>query len=159
MKRTQQVIGQSGAFLDALSRAQLPQTGIGLIVIGPGALADALERLDTQLKRLGSPNFTHLPINAPRCPVMNFQQDGTTALAELAERAQKDKVKALLAGEADANDSYIEINAGAGGTESQDWAEMLQRMYTRWAERHGYKVELMTIMRASRRESSPPRCW
>ncbi|WP_375248610.1 peptide chain release factor 2 [Sphingomonas sp.] len=70
-------------------------------------------------------------------------QDGTTALAELAERAQKDKVKALLAGEADANDSYIEINAGAGGTESQDWAEMLQRMYTRWAERHGYKVELI----------------
>ena len=70
-------------------------------------------------------------------------QDGTTALAELAERAQKDKVKALLAGEADANDSYIEINAGAGGTDSQDWAEMLQRMYTRWAERHGYKVELI----------------
>ena len=69
--------------------------------------------------------------------------DGTNALAQLAERAQKDKVKALLAGEADANDSYIEINAGAGGTESQDWAEMLQRMYTRWAERRGLKVELV----------------
>lgn len=69
--------------------------------------------------------------------------DGTKALAELAERAQKDKVKALLSGEADANDTYVEINAGAGGTESQDWAEMLQRMYTRWAERHGYKVELI----------------
>ena len=69
--------------------------------------------------------------------------DGTKALAQLAERAQKDKVKALLAGEADANDSYIEINAGAGGTESQDWAEMLQRMYTRWAERRGLKVELV----------------
>lgn len=69
--------------------------------------------------------------------------DGTRALAELAERAQKDKVKALLSGEADANDTYVEINAGAGGTESQDWAEMLQRMYTRWAERHGYKVELV----------------
>ncbi|SEJ41898.1 bacterial peptide chain release factor 2 (bRF-2) [Sphingomonas sp. OV641] len=69
--------------------------------------------------------------------------DGTKALAELAERAQKDKVKALLSGEADANDTYVEINAGAGGTESQDWAEMLQRMYTRWAERHGYKVELV----------------
>src|SRR3546814_6560562 len=53
------------------------------------------------------------------------------------------KVSALLAGEADANDTYIEINAGAGGTESQDWAEMLQRMYTRWAERRGYKVELI----------------
>ncbi len=69
--------------------------------------------------------------------------DGTKALAELAERAQKDKVKALLSGEADTNDTYVEINAGAGGTESQDWAEMLQRMYTRWAERHGYKVELI----------------
>ena len=70
-------------------------------------------------------------------------EDGTQSLAALAERAQSDKVKALLAGEADANDSYIEINAGAGGTESQDWAEMLQRMYTRWAERRGYKVELV----------------
>ena len=69
--------------------------------------------------------------------------DGIKTLAALAERAEQDKVKALLAGEADANDSYIEINAGAGGTESQDWAEMLQRMYTRWAERHGYKVELI----------------
>ena len=69
--------------------------------------------------------------------------DGLRALAELAERAEQDKVKALLAGEADANNSYIEVNAGAGGTESQDWAEMLQRMYTRWAERHGMKVELV----------------
>ena len=51
------------------------------------------------------------------------------------ERADTDKVKALLAGEADANDTYIEVNAGAGGTESQDWAGMLSRMYTRWAER------------------------
>jgi peptide chain release factor 2 len=65
------------------------------------------------------------------------------ALAELATRAEADKVKALLAGEADANDTYVEINAGAGGTESQDWAEMLQRMYSRWAERHGMKVELV----------------
>src|SRR3546814_79668 len=69
--------------------------------------------------------------------------DGVAALAALADRADKDKVSALLAGEADANDTYIEINAGAGGTESQDWAEMLQRMYTRWAERRGYKVELI----------------
>jgi peptide chain release factor 2 len=69
--------------------------------------------------------------------------EGAAALAQLSVRAQGDKVKALLAGEADANDTYLEINAGAGGTESQDWAEMLQRMYTRWAERHGYKVELI----------------
>ncbi|WP_156678054.1 peptide chain release factor 2 [Sphingomonas profundi] len=69
--------------------------------------------------------------------------DGVAALAALAGRADTDKVKALLAGEADANDTYIEVNAGAGGTESQDWAGMLQRMYTRWGERRGLKVELI----------------
>jgi len=70
-------------------------------------------------------------------------EEGVRSLAELDSRAQADKVKALLAGEADANDTYLEINAGAGGTESQDWAEMLQRMYSRWAERRGFKVELV----------------
>jgi peptide chain release factor 2 len=69
--------------------------------------------------------------------------EGVANLAALSERAETDKIKALLAGEADANDTYLEINAGAGGTESQDWAEMLQRMYTRWAERRGMKVELI----------------
>ncbi len=69
--------------------------------------------------------------------------EAVKALGELAERAERDKVAALLAGEADANNTYIEVNAGAGGTESQDWAEMLQRMYTRWGERHGMKVELI----------------
>ncbi|HYN47009.1 MAG TPA: peptide chain release factor 2 [Allosphingosinicella sp.] len=69
--------------------------------------------------------------------------DAVVALAELAERAERDKVAALLAGEADANHTYVEVNAGAGGTESQDWAEMLSRMYTRWAERRGMKVELI----------------
>ncbi len=69
--------------------------------------------------------------------------DAVRSLAELAERAERDKVAALLAGEADGNDTYVEVNAGAGGTESQDWAEMLQRMYTRWAERHGMKVEII----------------
>jgi peptide chain release factor 2 len=58
-------------------------------------------------------------------------------------RAEEDKIKALLAGEADANDAYLEVHAGAGGTESQDWAEMLQRMYARWAERKGMKVEIV----------------
>ena len=69
--------------------------------------------------------------------------DGVRALGELAQRSERDKVQALLAGEADANNSYVEVNAGAGGTESQDWAGMLQRMYTRWAERRGMKVELI----------------
>ena len=69
--------------------------------------------------------------------------EGIATLKALAERADADKVQALLGGEADANDTYLEVHAGAGGTESQDWAEMLQRMYTRWAERRGYKVELV----------------
>jgi peptide chain release factor 2 len=69
--------------------------------------------------------------------------EGLATLAALADRADADKVQALLAGEADANNAFLEVHAGAGGTESQDWAEMLQRMYTRWAERHGYKVDLV----------------
>ncbi|MFA9199995.1 MAG: peptide chain release factor 2 [Cypionkella sp.] len=72
-----------------------------------------------------------------------IEREGLETLARLAERADADKVQALLSGEADANDTFLEIHAGAGGTESQDWAEMLQRMYTRWAERKGYKVDLV----------------
>jgi len=67
--------------------------------------------------------------------------DGLKSLEKLADRADADKVQALLSGEADGNDTYLEIHAGAGGTESQDWAEMLFRMYGRWAERRGFKVE------------------
>ncbi len=73
----------------------------------------------------------------------DLADDAVKSLAELAERAEQDKVTALLAGQADANDTYVEINAGAGGTESNDWAGMLSRMYQRWAERHGMKVELV----------------
>ncbi|NJC07742.1 peptide chain release factor 2 [Polymorphobacter fuscus] len=69
--------------------------------------------------------------------------EGVAALKALADKAERDKVAALLSGEADNNDTYVEINSGAGGTESQDWASMLQRMYQRWAEKHGYKVELI----------------
>ena len=67
--------------------------------------------------------------------------EGMASLERLAERADADKVQALLSGEVDGNDTYLEIHAGAGGTESQDWAEMLLRMYARWAERKGFKVE------------------
>ncbi|RJY08592.1 peptide chain release factor 2 [Aurantiacibacter aquimixticola] len=67
--------------------------------------------------------------------------EGLSSLEKLAIRADRDKVQALLGGEADGNDTYLQINAGAGGTESQDWAEMLMRMYVRWAERRGFKVE------------------
>tara|TARA_B110001454_G_scaffold202755_1_gene210094 strand:- start:352 stop:1479 length:1128 start_codon:yes stop_codon:yes gene_type:complete len=69
--------------------------------------------------------------------------EAVASLAALAAKADEDKIKALLAGEADASDTYLEIHAGAGGTESQDWAEMLQRMYQRWAEKRGYKVEIV----------------
>ncbi|HZG47819.1 MAG TPA: peptide chain release factor 2 [Allosphingosinicella sp.] len=73
----------------------------------------------------------------------SLADDAVTALRELADRSERDKVAALLAGEADANDTYVEINSGAGGTESNDWAGMLSRMYQRWAERHGMKVEVV----------------
>ena len=63
------------------------------------------------------------------------------ALLELREFAGKRELESLLSGEADKNDSFVEVHAGAGGTESQDWAEMLARMYVRWAEQHGYKIE------------------
>ncbi|UYH55913.1 peptide chain release factor 2 [Qipengyuania sp. SS22] len=69
------------------------------------------------------------------------EREGLDTLSRLAERADRDKVQALLSGEADGYDTYLQINAGAGGTESQDWAEMLLRMYARWAERRGFKVE------------------
>lgn len=69
--------------------------------------------------------------------------EGETALAQLMKVAQSREVEALLSGEADGNDAYLEVHAGAGGTESQDWAEMLSRMYMRWAEQRGYKVRLI----------------
>jgi peptide chain release factor 2 len=72
--------------------------------------------------------------------VVNEAEQALRALkAEVARR----ELEALLSGEADSNDGYLEVHAGAGGTESQDWAGMLLRMYTRWAEKHGFKVEYM----------------
>ena len=70
--------------------------------------------------------------------------EAETALHGLKETAAQKEIEALLDGEADGNDTFIEINAGAGGTESCDWASMLARMYIRWADAHGYKVELMS---------------
>ena len=70
-------------------------------------------------------------------------EEGLATLAALADRADADKVQALLGGEADGNDTFIEIHAGAGGTESQDWAEMLLQMYSRWAEQRGFKVDVI----------------
>ncbi len=67
--------------------------------------------------------------------------EAENALFKLRELAGQRELESLLSGEADANDCYLEVNAGAGGTEAQDWAQMLLRMYVRWAEQHDYKVE------------------
>jgi peptide chain release factor 2 len=70
--------------------------------------------------------------------------EAEAALSALARTAAQKELEALLNGEADGNDTFLEINSGAGGTESCDWANMLARMYVRWAEKHGYKVELVS---------------
>ena len=67
--------------------------------------------------------------------------EAETSISTLAMKADRLRLESLLSGEADANDAFLEVHAGAGGTESQDWADMLMRMYTRWAEAHRYKVE------------------
>ena len=69
--------------------------------------------------------------------------EGQAALEALRAQVRKSELEALLSGEADRNDTYLELHAGAGGTEAQDWTEMLLRMYTRWAERRGFKTELL----------------
>ena len=93
--------------------------------------------------------------------------EGMEALRAMADDAKRREIESLLSGEADANDCYIEINAGAGGTDAQDWAEMLVRMYTRWAEQHGYKVQLLEeaegeqagIKSATLQVTGPERLW
>lgn len=72
-------------------------------------------------------------------------KEAEKALVSLKVQTDRRQVETLLSGEADANDCYVEVHAGAGGTESQDWANMLLRMYTRWAERSGRKVEVMEM--------------
>jgi peptide chain release factor 2 len=71
------------------------------------------------------------------------ENEGLAQLKALQLEAARLQIEALFSGEADANDAYIEVHAGAGGTESCDWARMLFRMYARWAERHKYKVEVI----------------
>jgi peptide chain release factor 2 len=69
--------------------------------------------------------------------------EAEAALKRLKAEVARRELEALLSGEADANDAYVEIHAGAGGTESQDWAQMLERMYVRWAESRDYKIEII----------------
>ncbi len=70
-------------------------------------------------------------------------KDAMTTLTELAEEAKRREIESLLSGEADGRDAFVEINAGSGGTEAQDWAEILLRMYTRWAETRKFKIEIL----------------
>jgi peptide chain release factor 2 len=72
-------------------------------------------------------------------------QDAETSLKAMLAEANRRQVEAMLSGEADSNDTYLEVHSGAGGTESQDWANILLRMYTRWAERQGFKVEVLEM--------------
>jgi peptide chain release factor 2 len=102
-------------------------------------LADAVER-QHRLERELEDNFALAELAEEE------GEDATLAEAEAALAALKGQLarlqlESLLSGEADANDCFLEVHAGAGGTESQDWAEMLLRMYMRWAEAHGYKLE------------------
>ena len=71
--------------------------------------------------------------------------EGEAAIRRVQGEAERRQVETLLSGEADGNDTYLEVHSGAGGTESQDWAAMLQRMYARWAEKHGFRVDLVDI--------------
>lgn len=75
-----------------------------------------------------------------------METEAEASLTSLAEKAKEAEMQALLSGEADGNDTYVEIHAGAGGTEAQDWASMLFRMYLRWAESRGYKTETIQYM-------------
>ncbi len=71
--------------------------------------------------------------------------EAEAAIRSLSGEIKARQIETMLSGEADANDTYLEVHAGAGGTESQDWANMLLRMYTRWAERRGFKVEVLEM--------------
>ena len=89
-------------------------------------------REDVELIELGEAEGDHAVV-----------AEAEATLRKLAAEAERRQVETMLSGEADGNDAYVEIHAGAGGTESQDWAAMLMRMYTRWAEQSGYKVQIL----------------
>lgn len=74
----------------------------------------------------------------------SVKKEATDSIENLSKRIKKQKIECLFSGEADGNDCYLEIHAGAGGTESQDWADMLLRMYLRWAETHDFKTQIVS---------------
>ena len=106
-------------------------------------LVDAMERLTAMRQEL-SDNVELIGLGEQEND-SEILEDAEAALMSLAERAAQAEFDALLDGEADGNDTYLEINAGAGGTESCDWVKMLARMYERWAEAHGYEVQVQSL--------------
>lgn len=102
-------------------------------------LADGIGLIDTLVKEISESQelYELAELEADSDMVADIR----AGLEKSAARASKAELEALLSGEADGNDTYVQINAGAGGTESQDWASMLRRMYMRWADQRGFKVE------------------
>jgi len=105
-------------------------------------LVDALETYDT-IKRDLNDNVELIELGEME-EDEEVVAEAEEALKTLRDKAAKKELEALLDGEADGNDTFLEINAGAGGTEACDWAQMLQRMYIRWAEKRGFKVEMQS---------------
>ena len=99
---------------------------------------DTVERLEREL----SDNIEIIEL-AEAEDDLGVIEEAEAALRALQGEMERRQVETMLSGEADGNDTYLEVHAGAGGTESQDWAEMLLRMYTRWAERRGFKAEIL----------------
>ena len=106
------------------------------------ALVDAIEAHDT-IKQDLSDNIELIELGEMEDDA-EVVGEAETAIKALQQKAAAKELEALLDGEADGNDTFLEINAGAGGTESCDWANMLARMYVRWAEKRGYTVELQS---------------
>ncbi len=102
-------------------------------------LGDAVEAVDEITNDLRD-NVELLELGVSEEDV-DIIHEAERAIHELGEKVERARVQALLSGEADSNDCYIEIHPGAGGTEAQDWAGMMLRMYSRWADKHGYKLE------------------
>ncbi len=102
-------------------------------------LDDAIKKIDALVAELAD-NLELIAMGeAENDP--EIVKEAETALIAARDHAAKAELQTLLSGEVDANNCYLEVHAGAGGTEAQDWAEILLRMYIRWAEHHGYKVE------------------
>jgi peptide chain release factor 2 len=106
------------------------------------ALVDAIGRYEGFARELGD-NVELIELGEAEDDA-EVVDEAEAAIRTLVDRTAAAEIEALLDGEADANDTFLEINSGAGGTESCDWAAMLARMYVRWAEAHGYKVELIS---------------